>query len=447
MRRPAGRLWRDPDFLKLWTGQSISELGSQVSGLAIPLLAALSLGASPLQFSLLGVLGFLPFILFALPAGVWVDRLRRRHILIVGDAARAVLLAIIPILWALDELQVWHLLILEFVIGAFTVLFDVAYQSYLPALVEREDLVDGNSKLQLTASVAMVSGPPLAAGLMAAVGAANAILADCASFVVSTVFMISMRHRETPPKPEDGQKHPKMWPQVKEGLNWVVRHPWLRPIAMCTGTSNFFSTLSNAMLILYMARVLELSKLQIAFVFVASPTGSIVAGLITNRVNRRIGVGPTILATISVSSIAGLMYPLAPQSFPMPVLMLGGVLFGFGAVAYNITQVSLRQAITPERLQGRMNAAMRWVVWGTIPLGTLLGGALATWFSLRTALWVGGIGNTLAILPIALSSVLKVHEMPEPVQEPTPAQAELEGGVLEPHPLPGPGTPAAATDA
>jgi MFS family permease len=444
MRRPSGRLWRHPDFLKLWTGQSISELGSQVSGLAIPLLAALSLHASAFQFSLLGVLGFLPFILFALPAGVWVDRLRRRYILIVGDAARAVLLAMIPILWALGELQVWHLLILEFLIGVFTVFFDVAYQSYLPALIDREDLIDGNSKLQVTASAASISGPPLAAALMAAIGAANAILADCASFVVSTVFMISMRHREEPPQPEPGQKHPKMWPQVKEGLNWVVRHPWLRPIAMCTGTSNFFSTLSNAILILYMARTLGLSKFEIAFVYVAAPVGSILAGLITNRVNRRIGVGPTILATISISSIAGLMYPLAPQSFPLPLLMVGGALFGFGAIAYNITQVSLRQAITPERLQGRMNAAMRWVVWGTIPLGTLLGGGLATWFSLRTALWVGGLGNTLAILPIALSSVLKVHEMPEPVHEPTPAQAELEGGVLEPHPLPTIPAPAGA---
>jgi MFS family permease len=444
MRRPSGRLWRHSDFLKLWTGQSISELGSQVSGLAIPLLAVLSLHASAFQISLLGVLGFLPFILFALPAGVWVDRLRRRYILIAGDAARAVLLAIIPILWALGELEVWQLLILEFLIGVFTVFFDVAYQSYLPALIEREDLVDGNSKLQLTASVASVSGPPMAAALMAAIGAANAILADCASFVASTVFMVSMRHREEPPKPEPGQKHPKMWPQVKEGLNWVFRHPWLRPIAMCTGTSNFFSTLSNAILIVYMARTLGLSKFEIAFVYVASPVGSMVAGLTTNRVSRRIGVGPTILATIAVSSIAGLLYPLAPQSFPMPLLMLGGALFGFGAIAYNITQVSLRQAITPERLQGRMNAAMRWVVWGTIPLGTLLGGGIATWFSLRTALWVGGLGNTLAILPIALSSVLKVREMPEPVQEPTPAQAEFDGGLVEPHPVPTTPIPAAA---
>src|SRR5437763_16254380 len=177
MRKPTGALWQHPDFLKLWTGQTISEFGTQISGLAVPLLAALSLHATAFQFSLLGVLGFLPFILFALPAGVWVDRLRRRQILIVGDAARAVLLALIPILWALGVLQIWHLLILQFVIGIFTVFFDVAYQSYLPALIKREHLIDGNSKLQLTVSVSQVGGPPLAGVLIAALSAAYASVA------------------------------------------------------------------------------------------------------------------------------------------------------------------------------------------------------------------------------------------------------------------------------
>src|SRR5690348_4326262 len=196
MRRPTGGLWSHPDFLKLWTGQTISEFGSQISQLAIPLLAAISLHASPFEFSLLGVLGFLPFILFALPAGVWVDRLRRRQILIVGDAARAVLLALIPILWLVHELRMWQLLVLQFVIGVFTVFFDVAYQSYLPALIDREHLVDGTSKLQLTVSVSQVAGPSASGALIAAITAPYAIVADAISFVVSSVFMISMRHRE-----------------------------------------------------------------------------------------------------------------------------------------------------------------------------------------------------------------------------------------------------------
>jgi MFS family permease len=443
MRRPSGGLWSHQDFLKLWTGQTISEFGSQVSALGIPLLAVVSLHASPFEFSVLGVLGFLPFILFALPAGVWVDRLRRRRILIAGDLARAVLLTLVPILWGAGVLRMWHLLALQFALGVFTVFFDVAYQSYLPALIPREHLVDGNSKLQLSASVSAVAGPSVSGALIGAVTAPYAIVADAVSYVVSGAFMLRMRHREEPPKLAAGQSHPKMWPQVKEGLAWVVRHPWLRSIAMCTGSSNFFSTLANSILVYYMVRSLHLSAFAIGAVFALGSAGSIVGALGTNRINKRIGVGPTILWTIAVSCVGGFAYPLAPRSFPLPALMLGSAMFGFGAVAYNITQVSLRQAITPERLQGRMNAAMRWIVWGTIPLGSLLGGGIATWWSLRTALWVGAIGGMVAILPIAFSSVRSLREMPEPVTEPTPAQAELAGGLVEGAPLPGP----AAADA
>ena len=163
LRRPAGGLWSNTDFLKLWSGQSISEFGSQVSALAIPWHAAVGLHASPIEFSVLGMLGFLPFIFFALPAGVWVDRLRRRPILIAGDSARAVLLAYIPVAWAIGILDIWQLMALQFVIGIFTVFFDIAYQSYLPSLVDREQLVEGNSKLQTTVAAAGIGGPGLAA--------------------------------------------------------------------------------------------------------------------------------------------------------------------------------------------------------------------------------------------------------------------------------------------
>jgi MFS family permease len=443
LRRPTGGLWGHADFIKLWTGQSISEVGSQISQLAIPWLAAVGLHASPLQFSLLGVLAFLPFILFALPAGVWVDRLRRRQILIVGDAARAVLLALIPILWATHTLRMWHLLVLSFVIGVFTVFFDVAYQSYLPALIDREHLVEGNSKLQLTVSIAQVGGPSASGGLIAAITAPYAIVADAASFVISTIFMLRMHHREDVQQRVADAPRSKMWPDVKEGLRWVVGHPWLRAIATCTGVSNFFSSLLFAIFLLYAVRVLHLSAFEIGVVFALGSAGAILGALVVNRVQKRIGVGPTIVLCAVVFSAGGLAYPLAPKSFPLPVLILGQLLFGFGSVAYNITQVSLRQAITPERLQGRMNAAMRWIVWGTIPLGTLAGGAIATAYTLKTALWVAAIGELFTFLPVLLSSVRTIGEMPEPVTEPTPAQAELEGGLVEGMPLPGP----AAADA
>ena len=438
MRRPTGGLWSHPDFLKLWTGQSISELGSQVSQLAIPWLAAVELHASPLAFSLLGVLGFLPFILFALPAGVWVDRLRRRQILIVGDSARAVLLALIPILWAAGVLQIWHLLVLEFVIGIFTVFFDVAYQSYLPALIEREHLIDGNSKLQLTVSIAQVGGPTVSGALIAAITAPYAIVVDAVSFAISSVFMIGMKHRENLPRQDAAEPRPHMWPQVKEGLAWVVGNKNLRAIAACTGTSNFCSGLMFSIVILYMVRVLHLSSIQAGAVFAVGSAGSIAGALLANRLGKKFGVGSAIVFMAVIFSFGGLAYPLAPKSFPLPLLMAGQLLFGFSAVAYNILQVSYRQAITPERLQGRMNAAMRWIVWGTIPLGTLAGGAIAQATSLHTAIWVGAVLATPTFLWVVLSPLRSIREMPEPVAEPTPAQAELEGGLIEGTPLPAP---------
>jgi MFS family permease len=438
LRRPSGALWHHRDFLKLWTGQSISELGSQVSQLAIPWLAAVELHASPLAFSLLGVLGFLPFILFALPAGVWVDRLRRRQILIVGDSARAALLALIPILWAAGLLQIWHLLVLEFVIGIFTVFFDVAYQSYLPALIEREHLIDGNSKLQLTVSIAQIGGPTLSGTLIAAITAPYAIVVDAVSFAISSVFMIGMKHRENLPRQDAAEPRPHMWPQVKEGLAWVVGNRNLRAIAGCTGTSNFCSGLMFSIVILYMVRVLHLSSIQAGAVFAVGSAGSIAGALLANRLGKKFGVGSAIVFMAVIFSFGGLAYPLAPESFPLPVLMAGQLLFGFSAVAYNILQVSYRQAITPERLQGRMNAAMRWIVWGTIPLGTLAGGALAQATSLHTALWVGAVLGTPTFLWVLLSPLRSVREMPEPIAEPTPAQAELEGGLVEGTPLPAP---------
>jgi MFS family permease len=438
LRRPTGGLWSHPDFLKLWTGQSISELGSQVSQLAIPWLAAVGLLASPFAFSLLGVLGFLPFILFALPAGVWVDRLRRRQILIVGDASRAALLALIPILWALGVLQIWHLLILQFAIGIFTVFFDVAYQSYLPALIEREHLIDGNSKLQLTVSVAQVAGPSMSGGLIAAITAPYAIVLDAVSFVASTLFMLRMKHGEELPELAPGTERPRMWPQVKEGLQWVVGNRQLRAIAGCTGTSNFFGTSLFAIAILYFVRSLHLSAIEVGAVFAVGSIGSIAGALLANRLQKTIGVGRSIVVNAVLFSSAGIAYPLAPHSFPLPVLMAGQLVFGFAGVTYNITQVSLRQAITPERLQGRMNAAMRWIVWGTIPLGLLMGGAIGQWIGLRTALWVGAIGSLPTFLWVLLSPVRSIREMPESLLEPTPAQAELEGGLVEGTPLPGP---------
>lgn len=418
MHRPRwvrGGLWRHADFLRLWTGQSISEFGTQISQLAIPLVAAISLRTAPLEFSILTAAGYLPFVLFALPAGAFVDRLPRRRLLIICDATRALLLALIPGLWAIGQLRMWELVLLQFVVGTFTVFFDVAYMSYLPSLVKREQLVEGNSKLQLTVSVAQVAGPSASGALVSLLTAPYAIVADAASYVASTAFLLTMRHREGRSDAAPDAPKPQLWREVKDGLGWVLGHRWLRAIAMCTGTSNFFVTATVAIFVLYLVRSLHLSPFEIGAVMALGSCGSIGGALVVSRIQGWLGVGSTILGSVALTTLGALAIPLAPPSFPMPVLVFALAAMGFAAVTYNVTQVSLRQTITPERLQGRMNAAMRWVVWGTIPLGSLVGGVIAQAFGLHTALWIGAIGALCAILPIALTSVRSIQEMPQPL--------------------------------
>jgi MFS family permease len=422
--RFVGRLWSHADFLKLWTGQSISELGSQVSVLAIPWLAAVGLHVNPIEFSLLEVLSFLPFILFALPAGVWVDRLRRRPILIASDSARAILLMLIPILWAAGALRIWNLLALQFLIGGFTVFFDVGYQAYLPALVERADLVDANSKLYLTSSVANVAGPSVSGGLIAAITAPYAILADALSFVVSAVFVLRIHHDEVLPERDAGEAHPRMWPQLKEGLAWVIRNRHLRAIAASSANFNLCFNIVLAAFLLYAVRSLHLSAIELGAVFAVGSAGAVCGALVANRIQESIGIGPTIVSSAVLLSTGSIAFPLAPRSFAIPVLMFGYGLLSVGVVIYTVAQVSFRQAITPERLQGRMSAAMRWIVWGAIPLGTLIGGAIGQTVGLHFALWVGAIGALPTFLFVFLSPVRSIHALPDEVAGSTKAETE-----------------------
>ena len=246
---PRGGLWGHRDFLKLWTGETISQFGSVVSQLAIPLVAILILDASAFEVAALGTVEFAPFLLLTLPAGVWVDRLPRRVILIVSDVARGLLLLSIPIAYAFDAITLGQLYVVGFFTGCFTVFFDVAYQSYLPALVERDQLVEGNSKLEVSRSGANLAGPALAGGLVSLVTAPYAILVDSLSFLVSGGFLVAIRKREQlPEEPLDGTK-PKMRHELSEGLRYVVTHPLLRPQAMSTGTSNFFTQLAFSILL------------------------------------------------------------------------------------------------------------------------------------------------------------------------------------------------------
>ena len=450
-RATAGGLWRHADFMKLWIGQSISQFGTPVSQLALPWIAVKTLNASPFAVAALGTVEFAPFLFFTLPAGVWVDRLPRRMVLIVGDLGRCIILLSVPIVWAFGGLTLAQLFIVGFLTGVLTVFFDVAYQSYLPFLVDREALVEGNSKLEVTRSSAQIAGPALGGGLIQVLTAPYAVLADAISYVVSGGFLVAIRRTEHPVEQHADGRRTGMRQELADGLRYVLGHRLLRAQAASTATANFFWNLSFSILIVYAARNLDMSAGLVGIAFGLGSIGWLLGALAAPHMQKRFGVGKATIYASLISGPSALLVPLAPKSFPLPFLVLSGILGGFGAVVYNIEQVSLRQAITPERLQGRMNSVMRFLVWGAIPIGSLTGGALATWIGLRPTLFLGGFAM-LAVLPLVFSPIRTLQEMPLP-EEILPSVAAATGiagpvtaGVDEAGALAGAG-PAAVDDA
>jgi MFS family permease len=414
--------------MKMWTGQTISQFGSSISQLALPIIAIKHLHASAFAVAALGTVEFLPFLLFTLPAGVWVDRLPRRGVLIVGDVGRGLLLLSVPIAYLWGHVTLTQLFVVGFTTGILTVFFDVAYQSYLPALVDREYLIEGNSKLEVTRSAGQLAGPPVAGGLIQLLTAPYAVVWDSVSFFVSGLFLIAIRKKEPPlEKHEDGRRA-GMRHELWEGLLYVVKHPYLRPQAISTGTSNFFSNVAFSIILVFMARTLHMSTGLIGVVFGLGSIGWLAGAALAPRIRGWLGVGGASILGAAMSGPGTLLVALTPKSFPVPFLVAGTIIGGFGAVLYNIQQVSLRQAITPERMQGRMNSVMRFLVWGPIPLGALVGGAIASSFGLRTALVVGAVGGFTGVLPIVFSPIRKLKTFPEP-EGVLPAVAASEAGL------------------
>jgi MFS family permease len=413
---PTGGLWRHPDFVKLWSAETVSQFGTQFTQLALPLAAIDVLHASAFEVAALVTVEFLPFLLVSLPAGVWVDRLRRRPILIAGDISRAVLLGSIPIAYAFGHLTIWHLYTVGFLVGIATVFFDVAYQSYLPSLVERNQLVDGNAKLEISRASAQLGGPGLAGLVVDALKAPAAIAVDAVSYLGSALFIFGIRKHESPPARDHAS--PRMRDELREGLRYVLHHAFLKNIAACTALFNFFGTLGNAVLLVFARRELHLSPALIGLALTVSNVGALTAAFNANRISRRIGVGRTIIASSIIGGPMFLVIPFAPEgtaalTFLIPAFVIGGAM----NVIYNVTQISLRQAITPERIQGRMNSVMRFIVWGTIPLGSFLGGILASSIGVQETLIISGIGCCLPFLTVLFSPVRDIRTMPEPVDE------------------------------
>jgi MFS family permease len=403
-----GSLWRDADFLRLWGAQTVSQVGSQVSGLALPLVAILSLDATTFEVAALGTVEFLPFVLLSLPAGVWVDRLRRRPLLIAADWGRAIALGSIPLAYLLGGLTLGQLYVVGFLTGVGTVFFDVAYQSYLPALVDRQHLVEGNTKLEFSRAGSQATGPTIAGALIAVLKAPYAVAVDAASYLLSAVLVTRIRAREPAPTPTD--ERASMRTEIVTGLRYTVRHPLLRPLVIQIGIGNFFLASISAILLVYAVRDLHLTPTTIGLTFSLGNVGLLVGAAIARRMADTLGIGRTLIVGATATGLAYLVFAASPHAAAIPLLALAQFIWSLGAVLYYVNGISLIQTITPDRLLGRVNASRRFAVWGVIPLGNLLGGALGTALGLRAAIWIGAIGAALSAIPLFLSPMRHVHD-------------------------------------
>ena len=376
--------------------------------LALPLLAALVLDATPAQMGLLLAAFTAPFLVIGLLVGVWVDRVRRAPLLVFSDLARAVLLAAVPVAWAAGWLNMGFVYAVALGVGALTVVFEVASLSLLPALIGREHLVEGNGKLEASRSLAQIGGPGLAGALVGLLGAPLAVLLDAASYVASAAFLKTLNAAHKLRTELDAPASPRhVLHEAGEGLRTVFAHPLLRPLVLCSATNSFSGLVFFAVYVLYMTEDLGLEATAVGLVFSLGGLGALLGSLVAGRASRGFGAGRTMAGAMVLCGISGMAIPLAVAAPAVALPMVLAAEFGqwFFLVVYRVVEVSVRQTITPDHLQGRVNATERFVVYGVIPLGALLGGFLGEAAGVRVALIAGMLGMLAASLWLLFSPV------------------------------------------
>lgn len=418
---------RDRDFRRFWGSETVSLFGSEVATLALPLTAAVALHATPGQLGLFAAARFAPFLLFTLPVGAWADRRPKRPILVAANLGRGALTAAIPVLALAGVLSMPHLYVLGFLIGILTVLFDVAYLAYVPSLVGRDRLVAANSRLATSASAAEITGPGLGGVLVEALGAPLALFADAASFLLSAVGVASIRRTEPRPEPPPTRDLRR---EIGEGLRVTFGNRCLRAVAGEAGTYNLFEQVFWNAFLLAATREMGIGP-GLLGVFVASASvGGLAGSLVAGRAAERLGIGRALVWAMVLACSALLLVPLVRErtALGLVVLAVAFATNGFGVAVSNVHAVSLRQAATPSGLLARMNASYRMVIWGTIPLGALLGGLIGDALGLRTALAVGALGLFASPAWVLLSPLPHLRRLPDADAEISVEAPALEAG-------------------
>lgn len=409
----ASRSGRESNLRRLLLAQALSQTGFVVLSLAMPLLAATTLQASPFQVSMVSASQTVAFLLIGLPVGVWVDRMRRRPVMIVADLVRAAALALVPALWMLDALAVAHLCAVAFVVGLATVFFDVADQSYLPHVVGRDGLVRANARLVAVDQTASAAGPGMAGLIVQAVTAPLAIVVSCVSYAASALCVARIGG---PPEQVAKEPRERLDRSILQGIRYVLGHTVLRPLVACSTTMTFFWSMGYGMLLVLLAQDLEVPAVTIGLLFTAGGVGGLAATVFVGRVVERIGDGRAVVLSVTLAAPCTLLAGLTGTGPRLALVACAQFAFAAGLVIYNVAQVSYRQRSVPPDLLGRVNATVRFFAWGARPLGVLLGGAVAEFHDARSAVWAGAAGTALSALWLLLSPLrgMRVLPVPEP---------------------------------
>lgn len=403
-------LRHNPDFLKLWFGQTVSEFGSRITRDGLPLIAVITLSASPEAMGLLTAAAALPALLISLPAGAWVDRRRRRPILIATDLLRAGLLATIPLCALLGWLNMTYLIIIAALTSGLALIYDHAYRALLPGLVGRDQVLEGNSKLATTDALAEVGGPSIAGALVQAIGAPFAILFDALSFLVSAFSISRIRKPEAAPTVDGVEGAPSRFSaEIGTGIRAIARDPILRTIALALAARAFFGSFFGTLYGLYVVRELGLGPGVLGLLISSGGIGALIGAAIAGGLTRRLGAGRAIITGLLVSTLANVLIPLAgvvgSPVLAIALLAAAQIIGDAAMVVYGISEISLRQSRVPDHLLGRANATIGFAAEAAAPIGALIAGALAGGLSVGAALLIAVIGTGSAALLVALSPV------------------------------------------
>ncbi|THA86183.1 MFS transporter [Streptomyces sp. A0592] len=409
-------LLHNPGFRLFWGAQTVSMVGTNMTRVAIPLLAASTLSATPFQMGLLQAAQTIAFLLVGLPAGVLVDRSRRRPILIICDLLRAVLMAAIVIGFLLDLVTFTRLLAVTLLVGLATAFFEIAYQSYIPVVVGRENLIEGNARLESTNAVSRLAGPTLGGGLVQLAGAVATVSVQAATHVLSALLLSRISTPEATPERTEQRR---MGAEIREGLRFVLRDPVFRAITGSAATYNFFYAVSLPLVMLLLVEEMGLSGTAVGLLMAVSGVGGVLGAAFAGRLGRRFGQVRTMWTSYLLTVPTALLIPFAESGWQSLLFAAPWFTMSFGIVVYNVGQVSIRQQLCPPELLGRMNASVRFLVWGILPLGSVTGGALGEWLGVRGALLIGGIGMSTGVLWLVLSRLRPLRDLPAPAPSPS----------------------------